>query len=534
MLKALLKKQFLELNTFYFQNKKTGKMRSRAGIVGYIILYAAIFLMLGVIFFGVGTMMAGVLVPMGLDWLYFALMGLMAIFLGVFGDVFNTYAGVYHAKDNELLLSMPIPPVRILFVRMIGVYAMGLLYEGLVFIPAAVAYWVNAKVTALNVICPLLMFFVIGFFVMTLSCALGWVVALIASKLKNKSIITVLMSVIFLALYYVVYFRINTYLQDLMLHAESLGNTIKGSVYPVYAMGVACTGNVVALLIVALVVAALLALTCYVLQRSFVYITTMKNTGKKAVYKEQTVKVVSAKKALIRKESRRFLSSPTYMLNCGLGLLLMVVLAGFALIRMGWLRGIIAMLGEEMPGVVPFLPLIVLLAIGCAACMNAITAPSVSLEGKTIWLSQSLPVEAWEVLDAKRTFGMYLNLVPAVLCTLALGFVLELPFTTMMYMLVFTIVLVALQASVGLALNLKHPNLTWTSETVPVKQGASVMITMFGGWAAVMLLGAGGYLLRSVISVDNYILIAAIVMALCARFVDRWLRTKGTALFASL
>ena len=30
MLKALLKKQFLELNSYYFQNRKTGKNRGKA------------------------------------------------------------------------------------------------------------------------------------------------------------------------------------------------------------------------------------------------------------------------------------------------------------------------------------------------------------------------------------------------------------------------------------------------------------------------------------------------------------------------
>ena len=36
-------------------------------------------------------------------------MGLAAVLLGAFGSVFNTYAGLYLPKDNDLLLSMPIP-----------------------------------------------------------------------------------------------------------------------------------------------------------------------------------------------------------------------------------------------------------------------------------------------------------------------------------------------------------------------------------------------------------------------------------------
>ena len=41
----------------------------------------------------------------GLDWLYFDMMTLIALFLGVFGGVFNTYSSLYKAKDNDLMLS---------------------------------------------------------------------------------------------------------------------------------------------------------------------------------------------------------------------------------------------------------------------------------------------------------------------------------------------------------------------------------------------------------------------------------------------
>ena len=44
----------------------------------------------------------------------FATAGLMALGLSVFGSVFATQSQIYDAKDNGLLLSMPIPPRTIL------------------------------------------------------------------------------------------------------------------------------------------------------------------------------------------------------------------------------------------------------------------------------------------------------------------------------------------------------------------------------------------------------------------------------------
>ena len=46
----------------------------------------------------------------------------VAIMLGAFGSVFNTYAGPYLPKDNDLLLSMPIPVSSLVAARAFPFY----------------------------------------------------------------------------------------------------------------------------------------------------------------------------------------------------------------------------------------------------------------------------------------------------------------------------------------------------------------------------------------------------------------------------
>ena len=55
--------------------------------------------------------------------------------------------------------------------------------------------------------------------------------------------------------------------------------------------------------------------------------------------------------------------------------------------------------------------------------MNLMAAPSVSLEGRTIWLVQSLPVRPWQVLRAKLQLQLVLTAVPALIAAVndALG-----------------------------------------------------------------------------------------------------------------
>ena len=195
MLKILVKKQLGEIFRSYTYDAKKNRARSKAATVGFIVLFAVIMVgMLGGLFTVLSLQLCAPLADAGLAWFYFTLMTLLAAFLGIFGSVFNTYASLYLAKDNDLLLSMPIPVSVLLVSRLLGVYLMGLLYSGIVILPAVIVYWAVAGVTLANVLGGVLLTALISVFVMTLSCALGWVVAKI-SLLKHKSFVTVVISV---------------------------------------------------------------------------------------------------------------------------------------------------------------------------------------------------------------------------------------------------------------------------------------------------------------------------------------------------
>ena len=149
MLNVLLKKQLTEIFRSYFYDPKKNRARSKAGIVAYFILFVVIMAgFLGGVFTFLSLSICGALAAVGMDWLYFALMGLLAVLLGAFGSVFNTYSSLYLAKDNDLMLSLPIP-VRVLMTsRLLTVYLMGFMYSLAVIGPAIIVYWLTAGVSA--------------------------------------------------------------------------------------------------------------------------------------------------------------------------------------------------------------------------------------------------------------------------------------------------------------------------------------------------------------------------------------------------
>ena len=534
MLKALLKKQFLELHTFYFIDKKTGKKRSKGGIVGFVILFAFIFLSLAVAFAGMEFLFAASLLPSGLDWLYFSTIGILAIFFGTFGSVFNTYAGLYHAKDNELLLSMPITPSKILLVRMIGVYLMSLLYSAIVFVPGVIVYWIVKTPTFTTVLFPVLLVFIIALFVHVLTSALGWVVALIASKLKNKAFVTVILSLALLAVYYVCYFKMNSILTYIVDHAENLGVVIRGYLFPIYHLGLAASGNALSMLIFSLIVGALFALTYFILSKSFVKIVTAKRGEEKKEYKEGKTKASGVGASLLGKELKRFTASPTYMLNCGLGLIIMIAASVFAVIKADAVRDMISQLDNSIPALSAFIPVAAAAAIMLVSSMNAISAPSVSLEGNTLWILQSLPVEAKKVMQAKQRLHIILNALPVFFSAVVLGIVIKADVPTVVSITLLSFAFTCLSASFGLMLGIKKPTLEWTNETIPIKQSVPVTIALFGGWLLAVVFAGPYFFLCAFVPAWIYILFWALIIAVASVLISKWNMTKGAEIFSKL
>lgn len=65
---------------------------------------------------------------------------------------------------------------------------------------------------------------------------------------------------------------------------------------------------------------------------------------------------------------------------------------------------------------------VISLLIAASICMmitmNDISAPSVSLEGKNLWIVQVLPVTGWQILKAKLNMHIILNIIPTIILTI--------------------------------------------------------------------------------------------------------------------
>lgn len=357
MLKLLVKKQLTEIFRAYIYDAKKNRARSKAATVGYIIFF--VLLMVGVIggmFTVLSLTMCRSMAEAGMSWFYFAIMGLMAILLGAFGSVFTTYSSLYLPKDNDQMLSLPIPVDTLIAARLLGVYLMGLMYSGMVVLPAIIVYWATVSAAPLHLLAGVLFLLLISLFVMAISCLLGWVVAKVSLKLKNKSFVTVVLSLVFFGLYYYFFsFKANSLLTELLQNIALYGGKVRSSAYPVYLFGQAGAGDPLSMLLLTVAIAVLFGLTWLLLSRSFLSIATASGHVGRKVYRAKAVRCRSISSALLDRELRRFTSSANYMLNCGFGTLFLVLASGFLLWQGRELLELVSQSFPERSGAMPVL-----------------------------------------------------------------------------------------------------------------------------------------------------------------------------------
>lgn len=531
MLKTLLK---LRLRSLLSQmggsrTDKTGKAKKRGKgaviLLSLLMLYcvAVYFLM----FLGFFFVLGDGCVAAGQMEVYFGVAAAMAVVLSVLGSVFSTQSLLFGAKDNELLLSMPIKPRLILVSRLLTVVLLNLLFTLLVMLPCAIAAGLMGVLTVGMGVLLAIGALLLPLLSTTLCCLFGWLISLLTARVRNKAVVNMVFSLAFLAVFFLVYFRFQA-----LMAADNTAATIAAklpalaqalSTYlPVllwFGKGVSAPAYM-GLFVLAVVGG--FALAVWLLSLGFLKLALGQDTGRKRRYTHQALHVGSVRGALLKKELRRFTSSAVYMMNCGLGLVLILIAAVVAAVKA---PALLAMLPAQWK---PFTATVATLILCFLGFANDITAPSVSLEGKSLWISQTLPIDMYHVLMAKVHLQLVLCAPVLLAASVVFAVVLRTDVQLTVLMVLLPQLMNLLNALFGLTMNLAFPKFDWANEAVPVKQGMALLLTMLSTMVytiAPALLYF--FALGSLLSPTAFLWIYGALTAVLSALLWRYLRTRG-------
>lgn len=503
-------------------NKQTGKSKK--------IMYGLLYVFVGaMMIFYFGLMFSVICQPYcstGLSWFYFGFVSIFALMLCFVGSIFTTQSQLYKATDNDLLLAMPIKPMYILSSRLISVLIWNYVYALAVFIPGGVVYCMYYTPSVMGVIIYVLLSLTVPLLSQSVACVAAYVLELVSSRMRNKNIITLILSMAFLGLYFMFCFRINKYIAELVANGQAIAEAVKKAFFPAYYFGIAVTERDITAVLVMLIISLVpFALVCYVLGTNFSKVVSMKRGEAKKKYVEKKLKRSSPIAALFKKELACFTSSVGYMLNASVGSLFTVILCVALVINKSQLDPFLEIIGAGN-GVIAVIGAVF---VSIMISMNFVSAPSISLEAKTMWLLKTMPVKGIDVFMAKVYLHCAITAPFALAASLALAIVLQTgPFGTF-FLIVMPQVITVFNGFLGVTVNLQLPKFNWTSEVQAIKQGASSFICMFATMVIIIgLCVLYGALLTDIISIPAYTSVVMVLFAALSLMMYLYLRGAGT------
>lgn len=532
MLKTLIK---IRLQGILLRQTKYSK-KSTGTSVGKIALMVLLFGYVAVVFSMMFGMLFSALVEplqfMQIEWLYFAIMGLLIIMLCFIGSVFIVQHEIYEAKDNNILLSMPIKNRDILLSRVFVVLILNYVYEILIAGPAAYIYITQVGMDPMQIIAFIIVVLTLPLFVLAVSCLFSWALTHIMRHIRMKNIVTLVMFIGFFAVYMYAVSSVQQYIGLLIQNGKSIAQAIEQSVYPLYHMAIAINdANMMSLLIYLICALIPFGLVMVILSKSFIKLATAKPKQRKIEYVEKPMKANSMMIALIKREVKHFTSSAMVMLNAAMGIIMCLIATGALFIYKDDIIMLLGMIPSEVHSMIT--PILCIAGIGVGS-LNIISASSISLEGDRLWVIKSLPIPVQDILNAKMLMHFLLCVPFGIIFSMTEVIIFKVGILDAITVIIAPILFTLSIDLLGLILNLWKPKFDWVNETACVKQSMPVMLTMFISMGLVFVLCAGYFLFESILSLNAYMYIVLLAIVAVNVLLYYMLMTWGVRRFQEL
>ncbi len=517
MINKCFKLLFIQLRGILFSGQfgaKRGQKRIKAA--GMVLLAALV----AVVFAFYSAFFTWGYIQMGLQDSVLPLIMTASSVVILFTTMFKASSFIFSARDNDLLMSLPVKNWAIIVSRFGSLYIYETAITAILMVPSLAVYAILCGPSVLFVIMAAVSILFVPLIPLAIATLIGIVITFIAARFRYKNLISIVLScVVFIA---IMYYSMSMSSVDETMLAELniLLMDFIGKVYPpasLYANGLA--GSLLSyagyLLVSVAVSGIIIALIARRLNWLIAALTSHKTRGN---FKMTALKTGSVFGALLGREFKRYFSSPIYVFNTALLYVLLIIGA----IALFFIKDVDAVL--NLPGASAMIGAVVPLLISFFAAITSTTSASLSLEGNQLWLLASFPVSSATVFRVKIAMNLILGLPSVLIASILCMIRFRLDLLWGLIAVVIPVLYTLLASVGGMYVNIRFPNFTWTNEAAVVKQSASAMITVFGGMILVVIPGAA-LLTLGIPALPLYIVTAVVLAALNLFFYMRVIKT---------
>lgn len=487
LMAALETRNLFGLNVLRHTKDKGARWKALGMAILWILLIALLCLYVGGFSYGLVLLGLANVVPA-------YLMAISALVLFAF-DMFKTGGVIFSRSGLDTLCALPLRESAIVVGRFFYMYVEDLAVTLVVLLPGLGVYTWLCHPGALFYPLVLLCALISPLIPLALATLLGAFITALTARMKHKSIVTALLSILLTVAILAGVSSLagveGEVTPDMLRDLSGLLLGLLGKIYPpALWMGAALTEGRMgpALLWTAVSLGVFLLMAALVSARFQSICRRLAVNSARHDYRLTAQKGSALPISLCKKELRRYLASAIYVTNTIVGPIM-----GFGLAVALFFVDLDALLPPDMlsldlRALVPFV-------LACPFCIMPTTAASVSLEGKNLWIAQSLPLSTKSVLDAKLLLNLLLALPFFLGAVLLSALALKPSPVELLWLLLLPGLLILFSGVLGLFVNLHFPLLSWENETRAVKQSASAMVTCLVGMLLPILCAVGVVLL---------------------------------------
>lgn len=474
------------LNVYKYETDKKKRNKIIGGYVGQSFLYLYLVGLVLVSCVGYGAMGMTQMIP---------IMSGLAVSVMVFAfALFKAGAYMFGGNDYDFLMSLPFSVKDVVSAKFIYMYVNELPFVICLMISYEIGYGIYERPGLITyIIWTVLTFFlpVIPLIAATIICSFA---TGIGSRFKYKKIVSSIFMFIFILFCFSSRFIVeglfrNNEPADIMNMAteglESINTVYLPSKW--FANAVITHGISDILLIVA---ASILVyeLTFSLISKRYRQVNTRINSyGESPSKKTFVVKKRSVVSAVANNEFKRFLNSTNYLVNAGMGVVFISVLIVATLFVDMDL--ILAVMTQNAPIkkniLIATAPVIIYFFSG----MVATTCISPSMEGKNMWILDTLPIKREQIIKGKMLFNIVLFLPISVLGAGILCSKLGANAGEALISVICVTAMVLFSTTFGMFMGLKFIRLDWTNDMEVIKKGAAVGLYLLFNMILTMLSG---------------------------------------------
>lgn len=513
---VLVKNLLLSTSTFNtLKYEKNPRKRDRA--IGMLTLKIVLFIIIAgyslLAAFGYGMIGAFQVIPMILATIL-SLISMVFAFLEVNGYLFAF-------RDYDMIMSLPFNVKDVVTAKFIYMYLKRIPWFLGISLCVEIPYVYFAKPGMVSIILWIVGAFFIPVIPMLAATAIGAFIMGISVKFKHKHVVEIALN--FLLLGFVFYLAAKTghvtvadgdlkgLLQILSVELDKVGR-----IYPpvLWYQNIAQKADLRSFLSLVIVSVVLYEVLFFIISKFYRKINARLLSGVEiGNFTLGTQKSSTVLWTLIRKEWKRFTASSLYFMNAGMGIIMGLILPVSALF-VDVDQALSKM--ERLPMNVTSVTLIpaapILLGLMIAMCDTSCMSPS--LEGKSYWILQTLPLSKKQINQSKVFFNMLLQIPVAIIGNICFGIALKAGVVNTILYVLCGLAICLLTSSVGLFIGIKFIRLEWENEVEIIKQGVTVAIYLLPTIFVFVILIALTFVLGTILKPTLVLACVALIMGI--------------------